>query len=343
MTTAHQNGDSAQRRTIAVDAMGGDSAPDAIVAGALQAALETDVQVLLVGRSDAITPLLPGGAVPEGVELVDASEVIEMDAEPLASVRRLKDSSIMRAFDAVRDGRADAMVSAGNTGAVTTGAVLRLGRFKGVPSPAIAVPIPVPGHHPQLLVDGGAVVDPAPERLVQYALMGREYAQARWDIAEPRVGLLSNGEEAGKGDELRKSAYPMLESVAGFVGNVEGRDFMHSDVVDVIVTDGFTGNVALKSLEGALRAASTVIFDVFETSPEAREAAKVMMGPLLEAASGFSPDHIGGAVLLGVKGLTVISHGASSAVAIANAVGIAADCADRGMVERVRKAVTDAG
>ncbi len=270
MTTAHQNGDSARRRTIAVDAMGGDSAPDAIVAGALQAARESDVQVLLVGRRDVITALLPDGAVPDGVELVDASEVIEMDAEPLASVRQLKDSSIMRAFDAVRDGRADAMVSAGNTGAVTTGAVLRLGRFKGVPSPAIAVPIPVPGHHPQLLVDGGAVVDPPPERLVQYALMGREYAQARWDIAEPRVGLLSNGEETGKGDELRKSAYPMLESVPGFVGNVEGSDFMHSDAVDVIVTDGFTGNVALEVARG--RAARSVHRDLRCVRAEPRGA-----------------------------------------------------------------------
>jgi glycerol-3-phosphate acyltransferase PlsX len=342
MTTSSHNGDSKHRRTIAVDAMGGDSAPGEIVAGALQAALELDVEVLLVGRRDAITPLLPDGVAPDGVELVDASEVIGMDAEPLAAVRTLKDSSIMRAFEAVRDGRADAMVSAGNTGAVTTGAVLRLGRFKGVPSPAIAVPIPVPGHHPQLLVDGGAVVDPAPERLVQYALMGREYAQARWDIAAPRVGLLSNGEEAGKGDELRKSAFPLLQSVPGFIGNVEGRDFMHSDTVDVIVTDGFTGNVALKSLEGALRAASSVIFGVFEQSPEAREAGKVMMGPLLEAASDFSPDVVGGAVLLGIKGLTVISHGASSARAITNAVGIAADCARRGMVDRVREAVTGA-
>jgi glycerol-3-phosphate acyltransferase PlsX len=343
MTTGSGNGDGAGRRTIAVDAMGGDSAPGEIVAGALQAALEFDVDVLLVGRRDAITPFLPGGTLPASVELGDASEVISMDAEPLAAVRQMKDSSIVRAFEAVRDGRADAMVSAGNTGAVTTGAVLRLGRFKGVPSPAIAVPIPVPGHHPQLLVDGGAVVDPSPERFVQYALMGREYAQARWDIAEPRVGLLSNGEEAGKGDELRKLAYPLLETVPGFIGNVEGRDFMHADKVDVIVTDGFTGNVALKSIEGALRAASSVIFGVFEQSSEAREAAKVMMGPLLDAASDFSPDVVGGAVLLGIKGLTVISHGSSSARAITNAVGIAADCARLGMVDRVREAVADAG
>jgi glycerol-3-phosphate acyltransferase PlsX len=343
MTEGRHNGDTGQRPTVAVDAMGGDSAPGEIVAGALQAVRELDVQVLLVGRRDAITPLLPDGETPEGVEIVDASEVVAMDAEPLAAVRQMKDSSIMRAFEAVRDGRADAMVSAGNTGAVTTGAVLRLGRFKGVPSPAIAVPIPVPGHHPQLLVDGGAVVDPAPERLVQYALMGREYARSRWDIAEPRIGLLSNGEEAGKGDGLRKAAFPLLQAVPGFLGNVEGRDFMHHDVVDVIVTDGFTGNVALKSLEGALRAVSSVVFGVFEKSPEGREASKTVMTPLLAAANDFSPDVVGGAVLLGIKGITVISHGSSSARAITNAVQIAVDCTRRGMVERIRKAVTDAG
>jgi glycerol-3-phosphate acyltransferase PlsX len=343
MTEGRHNGDTAHRPTVAVDAMGGDSAPGEIVAGALQAARELDVQVLLVGRRDEITPLLPDGGMPDGVEIVDASEVIAMDAEPLAAVRQLKDSSIMRAFEVVRDGRADAMVSAGNTGAVTTGAVLRLGRFKGVPSPAIAVPIPVPGHHPQLLVDGGAVVDPAPERLVQYALMGREYAQSRWDIAEPRIGLLSNGEEAGKGDGLRKAAFPLLQAVPGFLGNVEGRDFMHHDVVDVIVTDGFTGNVALKSLEGALRAISSVVFGVFEKTPEGREASKIVMVPLLEAANDFSPDVVGGAVLLGIKGITVISHGSSSARAVTNAVRIAVDCSRRGMVERISKAVADAG
>jgi glycerol-3-phosphate acyltransferase PlsX len=343
MTDGRGNGDTGNRRAIAVDAMGGDSAPGEIVAGALQAARELGVLVLLVGRGDEITPLLPSGEAPDGVELVEASQVISMDDEPLSAVRQMKDSSIVRAFELVRDGRADAMVSAGNTGAVTTGAVLRLGRFKGVPSPAIAVPIPVPGHHPQLLVDGGAVVDPAPERLVQYARMGREYAQSRWDIAEPRIGLLSNGEEAGKGDELRKAAHPLLASVPGFVGNVEGRDFMHHDVVDVIVTDGFTGNVALKSLEGALRAISSVVFGVFEQTPEGREASKLVMGPLLEAANDFSPDVVGGAVLLGIKGITVISHGSSSARAITNAVKIADDCARRGMVDRIRKAVTDAG
>jgi glycerol-3-phosphate acyltransferase PlsX len=330
-------------RVVAVDAMGGDRAPGEIVAGAVDAAAQLDVKVLLVGRRAEIEPLLPGGTPPERVELVDAADVIAMHDEPLGAVRKLKDSSIVRAVEAVREGRADAVVSAGNTGAMTAAAVLRLGRFKGVPSPAIAVPLPVPGAHPQVLVDGGAVVDPAPERLLQYAVMGREYAKARWAIPEPRIGLLSNGEEVGKGDELRKKAYPLLEGLGGFVGNIEGSDFMHLDTVDVIVTDGFTGNIALKSLEAALRSLAKLVFGVLDATPEAREAAKVVLPGLLDVAASYDPEATGGAALLGVKGMTVISHGSSSARAIVNAIGVAADCARGDVVEHMREAVAHAG
>jgi glycerol-3-phosphate acyltransferase PlsX len=330
-------------QVVALDAMGGDRAPGEIVAGAIQAVQELDVRVLLVGRAEELRPLLPGDGTGDAIELVDAADVIGMDDEPLASVRKQKDSSIVRAVEAVRDGRADAVVSAGNTGAVTTAAVLRLGRFKGVPAPAIAAPLPVPGQHPQLLVDAGAVVDPAPERLVQYALMGREYARSRWDLEAPRIGLLSNGEEAGKGDDLRKRAYPLLGAVEGFVGNVEGSDFMHLDTVDVVITDGFTGNVALKSLEAAMRSLAKLVFAVLDATPEAREAAKVILPGLLDAAAAYDPDVTGGAALLGVKGITVISHGSSSARAITNAIDVAADCARRGVLDRMREAVADAG
>jgi glycerol-3-phosphate acyltransferase PlsX len=329
-------------RVVAVDAMGGDRAPSEIVAGALEAVGRLDVRVLLVGRAHELEALLPAGGPPASVEILDAADVIAMDDEPLSAVRKQKDSSIVRAVETVRDGRADAVVSAGNTGAMTAASVLRLGRFKGVPSPAIAVPLPVPGAHPQLLVDGGAVVDPAPERLVQYAAMGREYARARWDIREPRVGLLSNGEEAGKGDELRKQAYPLLEQVPGFIGNVEGSDFMSVDTVDVVVTDGFTGNVALKSLEAALRSLAKLVFSVLDESPEAREASKVVMPGLLDVAAAYDPDVTGGAALLGVRGLSIISHGSSSARAVVNAIDVAAECARRDVVARMQEAVGDA-
>jgi phosphate acyltransferase len=329
--------------TVAVDAMGGDRAPDEIVAGALRAAAELDVRVLLVGRADDVVARLPDGRAPEGVDVLDAGEVIAMHDDPIAAVRKKKDASLVRCAEAVRDGKADAMVSAGNTGATTAAAVLRMGRFKGVPSPAVAVPIPVPGSHPQLLVDGGAMVDPVPERLVQYALMAREYASARWDVAQPRIGLLSNGEEPGKGDQLRKSVYPLLEAVPGFVGNVEGRDFMSPAVVDVVVTDGFTGNIALKCMEGALRSMAALVFRVLESTPEAKEAAKVVLPLLLDAAEGYDPEYTGGAVLLGVKGVCVISHGSSSARAVVNAVNVATECVESGVVERMREAVGNAG
>jgi glycerol-3-phosphate acyltransferase PlsX len=330
------------RCRVAVDAMGGDRAPGEIVGGALRAAEDLGVSVLLVGREEEITPLLPAAA-PTGVTVIDARDVIAMDDEPASAVRKKKDSSLVRCAQAVREGAADAMVSAGNTGAAMAAALLRMGRVKGVTRPAIAVPIPVPGHHPQLLVDAGATTDAAPEWLVQFARMGREYARVRTGVDEPTVGLLSIGEEAGKGDELRKQAHPLLAAVPGFVGNVEGRDFMHPDTVDVIVTDGFTGNVALKCLEGALRSLASLVFRVFESSPEAKGAAEVVMPMLLEAAEAYDPDLTGGAVLLGVRGVCVISHGSSSALAILKAVGVAADCVEAGVPERMGAVVADAG
>jgi len=327
--------------TVAIDAMGGDRAPGEIVAGALRAVDELGVRVTLVGRQEEVAPLLPSPA-PEGVSVLDARDVIAMDDEPVSAVRKKKDSSVVRCAQAVRDGAADAMVSAGNTGAAMASALLRMGRVKGVVRPAIAVVLPVPGHHPQILIDAGASTDASPEWLFQFALMGREYAQVRLALDEPRIGLLSIGEEPGKGDELRKHAHTLLSELPGFVGNVEGRDFMHPEV-DVVVTDGFTGNVALKTAEGALRSLASVVFGVFESSPEAKAAGEVVIPKLLEAAETYDPDLTGGAVLLGVGGVCVISHGASSSLAILKAVGVAADCVAADVPTRVREAVAGAG
>ena len=327
--------------TVAVDAMGGDRAPGEIVAGALEAATTLGVHILLHGRVEELRPLLPD-PVPELVTLVDTRDVIAMDDEPLAAVRKQKDSSIVVCARAVRDGAADAMVSAGNTGAVTAAAVLRMKRLRGVPSPAIAVPIPVPGHHPQVLVDAGAVVDASPERLLLYAQMGGAYARARYGLESPTLGLLSNGEEPGKGDDLRRQANELLRRVPGFVGNVEGSDFMHPGRADVIVTDGFTGNVALKSMEGALRSLAAVVFGALDATPETCEAATVITPRLLEAAEAYDPEVTGGAVLLGVDGVCVISHGNSSARAVVSAVQLAADCVRAGAVRRMQEAVANA-
>ena len=312
-------------KPIAVDAMGGDRAPGEIVAGARQAADELGVPVVLVGQPEAI-----GDA--GGLEVIPASEVIGMAEDPAQGVRRKKDSSLVRAAEAVRDGRASAMVSAGNTGAAMAAALLRMGRLKGVQRPAIATPIPVPGAGPTVLLDAGANAECTAQYLVQFAQMGSAFASERYGIAEPRVGLLSIGEEPSKGTALVKETHALLAEGAGvrFVGNVEGRDIM-SDAVDVVVTDGFTGNVALKTLEGGLRFLVGAVLAALP--PEGIEL-------LLPLAAELDPDGTGGAMLLGVDGVCVISHGSSGARAIVSAVRVAADLAGAGLVDRLRTAVS---
>ncbi len=325
---------------IAIDTMGGDRAPGEIVAGALRAVEACDVDILLVGQPEAIAAHLPGGAPPRRVEVLAASEVVGMHEDPANVVRTRTDSSLVRAAEAVRDGRATALVGAGNTGATMAAALLRWGRIKGVHRPAIALPMPIIGtDRMQLLVDGGATVDPDPEWLVEWAVLAREYARVRLGIDEPTVGLLSNGEEAGKGDALRKRAFERLAQTKGFVGNVEGRDLM-APSADVVVTDGFTGNVVLKALEGALMGLAGLVFGVVdEPGAPWADAAEALKLRLLDAAAGLVPDNTGGGMLLGVKGVCVISHGSSSATAIVNAVRVARDCVDAGVVERLTEAV----
>ena len=319
-----REGGAASGLPIAVDAMGGDKAPDEIVTGARQAAAELGVSVLLVGAPDRIGDT-------GGLEVLPASEVIEMADDPAQGVRRKKDSSLVRAAEAVRDGRASAMVSAGNTGATMASALLRMGRLKGVQRPAIATPIPVPGSLPTVLLDAGANTECTAQYLVQFAQMGSAFYGERYGVTEPRVGLLSIGEEAGKGTPLVKETHALLAAGAGvkFVGNVEGRDLM-TDAVDVVVTDGFTGNVALKTLEGALRFFMGVV-----TSRLPADA----LTPLLPVASELDPDTTGGAMLLGVDGVCIISHGSSGPRAVVGAVRLAAEMVEAGLVDRLRAAV----
>ena len=303
---------------VAVDAMGGDRAPGEIVAGARQAAKELPRPVVLVGRPEAIEAV-DGGA--GGLEVIPAGEVIAMDEDPAQGVRRKKDSSLVRAAEAVRDGRAAAMVSAGNTGATMA-------------------PIPVPGSTPTVLLDAGANAECAPAWMVQFAQMGSAFARERFGIAEPRVGLLSIGEEPAKGTTLVKEVHELLAAAPGvrFVGNVEGRAIL-SDAVDVVVTDGFTGNVALKTLEGSLRFLVNAILEAFTASEEAKAAAQVLLPALAPLADQLDPDSHGGAMLLGVDGVCIISHGSSSARAIVNAVRVAHEMVERGLVDALRDAV----
>ena len=317
---------------IAVDALGGDKAPQEIIAGAREA-LALGIPIVLVGPSD-----LPGR---EGFELIVASEVIEMHEDAASSVRIKKDSTLVRAAEAVRDGKASAMISAGNTGATMASALLRMGRIEGVKRPAIATPIPVPGSTPTVLLDAGANVDVEPAWLTQFALMGKVYAQARFGIENPRVGLLSIGEEPGKGDTLRKQAYELFSAAKNinFIGNVEGRDIM-TDKVDVVVTDGFTGNVVLKTLEGTMRGVVKALFTAIG-APEYKQHADAVMPALLGLYAQFDPDTYGGAILLGVDGVCIISHGSSGARAMLNGIKVAQEMVEVDMVGRIRQALQD--
>lgn len=323
---------------VAVDAMGGDRAPGEIVEGAKQAAA-LGIPVALVGPDDG--SLGDVGDLP----VFPAGEVIAMDDEPARAVRTRKDSSLVRAAEAVRDTRASAMVSAGNTGATMASALLRMGRIKGVARPAIAAPLPVPGRDtPTVLLDAGANAECSPEWLLQFGQMGAAYVERRYGTERPKVALLSIGEEAGKGNSLVKATYELLAdggSGVDFVGNVEGRDLLTGEV-DVVVTDGFTGNVALKALEGALRAFMGILGQVFAETPETKAAGDVLLPGLLAQAATVDPDETGGAMLLGVDGVCIISHGSSRARAILNAVRVAHEMATGGLVEHLREAVAAA-
>jgi glycerol-3-phosphate acyltransferase PlsX len=319
---------------VALDAMGGDLAPDEIVAGARAAVDEFGIDVVLVGPPDLVGDT-------RGLELIACTEVIGMDEDPAQGVRRKKDSSLVRAAELVRDGAASATVSAGNTGATMAAALLRMGRIKGVSRPCIATPLPRPGSTPVVLVDAGANAECTPEMLVQFAQMASAYVSARFGVVEPLVGLLSIGEEPTKGTPLVKEVHQrLMDSASGvqFYGNVEGRDLIGAPV-DVVVTDGFTGNVALKTLEGALRFMFDTLTAVIATDEATRAAGDVLLAHLLPVAVDLDPDAYGGAMLLGVDGVSVISHGSSSARAIKNALKVAHDLAQGGIVASLRAAL----
>jgi phosphate acyltransferase len=327
---------------VAVDAMGGDKAPGEVVEGARRAAEQHGVKVVLVGPPDQVGDT-------RDLELVPCTEVIGMDEDPAGGVRRKNDSSLVRAAELVRDGKASAMVSAGNTGATMAAALLRMGRLPGVVRPCIATPLPRLGRAPAVLVDAGANAECTAAMLVQFAQMGAAYVSARFETESPSVGLLSIGEEPTKGTPLVKETHGLLAVAAGaprggskegfeFVGNLEGRDLLPSPA-DVIVTDGFTGNVTLKTLEGSLRFLFDTMLGVFGTDDATRDAAGVLLPYLLPLAAQFEPENTGGAMLLGTDGICVISHGSSNATAMMNAVLVAHECAARGLADHVAAAV----
>ncbi len=322
--------------TIAVDAMGGDNAPGVVLEG-VAAALEQDqnLHVLLVGPEEVVVPFAGSHA---RCVAQPASEVIAMDEHPAQAVRMKKDSSIVVGCRAVKEGRAQGFFSAGSTGACLAGATLRIGRIKGVQRPALCSVIPSPVA-PVVMADIGANADCKPEYLVQFARMASIYAEKIVGIENPRVGLLNIGSEDTKGSQFAQQAYALMkEQVPGFAGNAEGNDIIAANF-DVIVTDGFTGNVALKTIEGTAKELFRALKGVLMSSFKGKLGALAVKGDLKALKDSISADAYGGAPLLGVAGVCLVGHGSSNAEAIKSGVLASADMVRKDVSGLIAQAV----
>lgn len=319
--------------TLALDAEGGDRAPEEIVRGAL-AACSPELRVLLVGRPEVLEPLVPGSSA--HVEIVASEGTISSHEEPGKSVRSRPGSSIVVGARAVAEGRAEGLVGAGSTGAMLAAGLLVVKRVKGVKRPAIVTVLPgMKG--PVVLLDAGANADCRPEHLLEFAILGSVFARCALGIERPRVGLLNIGEEETKGNGLVLGAYPLLAaSGLEFIGNVEGRDLLFGSA-DVVVTDGFTGNVALKLLEGTARAILMRVREASNADLRGKVGAALLRPALRTVKAALDPEEYGGTYLLGLKGLVVICHGDSSEKAIANALRFGAQAVRQGVVETVER------
>jgi glycerol-3-phosphate acyltransferase PlsX len=323
--------------TIAVDAMGGDHAPKSEVTGVIQAVQQFNVRVKLVGREDIVSAELSRHRNWRGlpIDIVHASEHITMSDSAAKAVRGKKDSSIRVAARLVREGEAAGLVSAGNTGAVMATAKMVQGVVPGVERPALATALPTRTGKPVIVLDVGANVDSTPEMLAQFAIMGDIYSRTILHAAKPRVGLLSIGEEDGKGNNLTRDATPLLKSLPiHFVGNVEGRD-IYRGTVDVVVCDGFVGNVLLKVSEGVAEMIKSLLRESLESSFLTKAGAMLSKSAFDELKKRTDYSEYGGAPLLGVKGVCVICHGSSNGNAIKNAVRVAAEYAGAGVNSRI--------
>jgi glycerol-3-phosphate acyltransferase PlsX len=322
--------------TIVVDALGGDLAPGVVLEGidAAQAA-DPALSIVLTGPEEVVVPF---AASRKSVRAVPTTEFIDMAEHPANAVRSKKDSSIVVGCRLVKESEAEGFFSAGSTGACMAAATLVMGRLPGVSRPAIATIIPA-AERPCILLDVGANADCKPENLVQFALMGRAYAQVILGVVEPTVGLLNIGEEPTKGSLLAQESHALMAAaVPGFTGNVEGRD-IPGGTVDVIVTDGFTGNVALKLLEGLAKTLLGQVKSAMTSSAVRSLAASVLKKPLMELKERLNPDVYGGAPLLGVRGVCIIGHGSSNARAIAAGISVAARAARGGLTDRIAQSV----
>ncbi|MBE3096899.1 MAG: phosphate acyltransferase PlsX [Planctomycetes bacterium] len=328
---------------IAIDAMGGDCGPRAIIAGALAAARDQSVGLILVGRRDDVRAELDRarGAIPVDVTLVDADEVVGMEEPPAAALRRKPGASIRVAAGLVQRGEAAALFSAGNTGATVVAACSAFGMLDGVARPALATTVPT-RHGGAVLLDAGANAACRPRHLVQFAIMGSVYARVALGIAQPRIGLLSTGAEETKGNALTREAHRLLKAaVVGFIGNVEAHE-VFSGRADVLVCDGFTGNIALKVTEGLAEMVVEVLGD--ELSPSRNPAGTLALRRVFRRLRRkIDYSEYGGAPLLGVAGLAVVGHGRSSPKAVRNAVAMASRFAAHRIVERIGCEIASAG
>ncbi len=323
--------------TIAVDAMGGDDAPEPNVRGAIIAAEDPGLRIILVGDAAAIKPHLSDQ--PGNILIKHASEIIGMNEHPVKAIKKKKESSLVVAAKLVKDGEADALLSAGNTGASIAAGLLLIGRLGTVDRPAIATLFPTRKGF-SLLLDVGANADCRPENLLEFAKMGAVYMEQMLEIPGPSVGLLNIGEESSKGNFLALRAHGLLQSSSlKFYGNVEGRD-LPEGLTDIIVCDGFTGNIALKLMEGI----SIVIFEeikgIVGKSWKAKVGAALLFSQFKALKKKLSPESYGGSPLLGVSGAVIIAHGSSSASAIANAINTAAQTVKHGVAEKIEKSLT---
>jgi glycerol-3-phosphate acyltransferase PlsX len=324
--------------TIAVDAMGGDHAPKSEVEGAIRATRALDVKVILVGIEDVVRKELslhPAGlALP--IEVRHASEVITMEDSAAKAVRTKKDSSIRVASRLLRDGVAHGFVSAGNTGALMATAKMVQGMIRGVDRPALAGAFPTVKGSPVVVIDVGANVDSSPEMLAQFAVMGEVYSRIIFRIPNPRVGLLSIGEEEHKGNELTRAATPLLKALPiNFIGNVEGRD-IYSGIADVVVCDGFIGNVALKVSEGLVEMVKNMLQESLASTVARKLGYVLSRNAYRDFRKRVDYSEYGGAPLLGVKGVSIICHGRSNANAIKNAIRVAAEFAQARVNEKIQ-------
>lgn len=325
---------------IVLDTLGSDNPPEEIVKGGLQAAEEGGIELVFAGEEELIERLIRGH--PSKLSIIDAPEAITMEDSPTEAVRNKKDSSLVRGMVAVKEGQAEAFVSPGNTGAVMATALLKLGRLTGIERPGIAVPIPTLRGRDLLLIDSGANVDCLPHYLKQFAIMGQVYMEEILGVPQPKVGLLNIGREQGKGNELARKAFPLLEELESFAGNVESNRIFRGDV-DVVVCDGFVGNILLKGIEGS----STAILRLFKRRVQrdlrARLGALLLAPVLRQLQQEIDSAHYGGAPLLGTQGVVIVAHGHSDARAIRNAIGVAKKSVENRLPEKVEQGIERLG